>query len=104
MRVADHTHPSWWAQGLGVYRFWCDLGDAAGAVVAELVARAFGLSVPVVAGGGLTFVSGPLAARWITDRYPGTIGAGTSEAGFPESGGNSWTSARCRRRPWPPRP
>jgi hypothetical protein len=57
-------------------------------VVAELVAGAFGLSVPVVAGGGLTFVSGLLAARWITDRYPGTIGAGTSEAGFPESGGN----------------
>jgi MFS family permease len=24
--VADHTHPSWRAQGLGVYRFWRDLG------------------------------------------------------------------------------
>ena len=28
--VADHTHPSWRAQGLGVYRFWRDLGYAAG--------------------------------------------------------------------------
>ena len=36
--VADHTHPSWRAQGLGVYRFWRDLGYAAGAVIAGLVA------------------------------------------------------------------
>jgi predicted MFS family arabinose efflux permease len=62
--VADHTHPSWRAQGLGVYRFWRDLGYAAGAVIAGLVAGAFGLSAAVVAGGVLTLLSG-LAARWI---------------------------------------
>ncbi len=45
--VADHTHPSWRAQGLGVYRFWRDLGYAAGAVIAGLVAGAFGLSAAV---------------------------------------------------------
>ncbi len=64
--VADHTHPSWRAQGLGVYRFWRDLGYAAGAVIAGLVAGAFGLSAAVVAGGALTLLSGLLAARWIT--------------------------------------
>jgi MFS family permease len=64
--VADHTDPSWRAQGLGVYRFWRDLGYAAGAVVAGLLAGAFGLSTTVLAGGGLTFASGLLAARWIT--------------------------------------
>jgi MFS family permease len=63
--VADHTHPSWRAQGLGVYRFWRDLGYAAGAVIAGLVAGAFGLSAAVVAGGALTLLSGLLAARWI---------------------------------------
>jgi MFS family permease len=63
--VADHTHPSWRAQGLGVYRFWRDLGYAAGAVIAGLVAGAFGLSAAVVAGGALTLCSGLLAARWI---------------------------------------
>jgi MFS family permease len=63
--VADHTHPSWRAQGLGVYRFWRDLGYAAGAVIAGLVAGAFGLSAAVVAGGTLTLLSGLLAARWI---------------------------------------
>jgi MFS family permease len=67
--VADHTHPSWRAQGLGVYRFWRDLGYAAGAVIAGLVAGAFGLSAAVVAGGALTLVSGLLAARWIAGNH-----------------------------------
>jgi len=64
--VADHTHPSWRAQGLGVYRFWRDLGYAIGAVIAGLLAQALGLSAAVIAGGVLTLASGLLAARWIT--------------------------------------
>jgi MFS family permease len=67
--VADHTHPSWRAQGLGVYRFWRDLGYAIGAVIAGLVAGAFGLSAAVVAGGALTLLSGLLAARWIAGNH-----------------------------------
>jgi MFS family permease len=66
--VADHTGPSWRAQGLGVYRFWRDLGYALGAVLAALVAQAAGLSAAVIAGGVLTFASGLLAARWITGK------------------------------------
>jgi len=65
--VADHTHPAWRAQGLAVYRFWRDLGSAIGAVIAGLLAQAFGLSSAVIAGGAITFASGLLAARWITD-------------------------------------
>jgi MFS family permease len=68
--VADHTHPSWRAQGLGVYRFWRDLGYAIGALIAGLAAQAFGLSAAVIAGGALTFDSALLAARWITDDTP----------------------------------
>jgi MFS family permease len=64
--VADHTHPSWRAQGLGVYRFWRDLGYAIGAVIAGLLAQVLGLSAAVIAGGVLTLASGLLAARWIT--------------------------------------
>jgi MFS family permease len=68
--VADHTHPSWRAQGLGVYRFWRDLGYAIGAVIAGLLAQALGLSAAVMAGGVLTLASGLLAARWITGGPP----------------------------------
>ena len=68
--VADHTHPSWRPQGLGVYRFWRDLGYAIGAVIAGLLAQALGLSAAVIAGGVLTLASGLLAARWITSSSP----------------------------------
>jgi MFS family permease len=64
--VADHTHPSWRAQSLGVYRFWRDLGYAIGAVIAGLLAQALNLSAAVIAGGVITLASGLLAARWIT--------------------------------------
>jgi MFS family permease len=63
--VADHTHPSWRAQSLGVYRFWRDLGYAIGAIIAGLLAQALNLSAAVIAGGVITFASGLLAARWI---------------------------------------
>src|SRR5262249_52887257 len=80
--VADHTHPSWRAQGLGGYRFWRGLGFAAGAGVAGRLAGAFGLSTTVLAGGALTLVSGLLAARWITGRQqPGAAMARTEEDG-----------------------
>src|SRR5262245_43987306 len=68
--VADHTNPSWRAQGLGVYRFWRDLGYAIGAVIAGLLAQALGLGAAVIAGGALTLASGLLAARWITGGSP----------------------------------
>jgi MFS family permease len=71
--VADQTHPCWRAQGLGVYRFWRDLGYAVGAVVAALIAGAAGLPATVLAGGALTLASALLAARWITGgHHPGT--------------------------------
>jgi MFS family permease len=77
--VADHTLPAWRAQGLGVYRFWRDLGYAAGAVIAGLIADAFSLSAAVAAGGVLTLASGLLAARWIT--------GGPSPGGRPRGAG-----------------
>jgi len=119
--VADHTHPAWRAQGLGVYRFWRDLGYAVGAVIAGLLAGAFGFSTTVLACGALTLASGLLAARWITGSRPGpgspTAGArddaGQAEGGTRglwrrragRGGGRSLKiSEPCHRRPWPSRP
>ncbi|MFI9592764.1 MFS transporter [Nonomuraea sp. NPDC052265] len=69
--VSDHAHPAWRANALGAYRFWRDIGYAAGALVAGVLADALGLGATVVAGAVLTAVSGLLAARWITDRTRG---------------------------------
>lgn len=65
--VSDHAHPAWRANALGTYRFWRDIGYAAGALVAGILADAFGLNATVIAAAVLTAGSGLLAARWITD-------------------------------------
>ncbi len=41
--AADASPPAWRASGLGVYRFWRDLGYALGAICIGLVANAWGL-------------------------------------------------------------
>ncbi len=51
----------------GAYRFWRDIGYAAGALVAGIIADAFNLDATVIAAAILTGVSGLLAARWITE-------------------------------------
>jgi MFS family permease len=60
--IGDVAHPSWRASAVGVYRLWRDLGYAIGAVVAGLVADAFGLAAALWVVAGLTFASGALAA------------------------------------------
>jgi MFS family permease len=65
--VSDHAHPAWRANALGTYRFWRDIGYAAGALLAGLLADAFGLNATVIAAAVLTAASGLLAARWITE-------------------------------------
>jgi MFS family permease len=56
--VSDAAEPAWRARGLSVYRFWRDLGYAAGALAAGVLADLFGLVVPILAVGALTFLSG----------------------------------------------
>ncbi|MGA5295739.1 MFS transporter [Streptomyces koyangensis] len=65
--VSDHAHPAWRANALGSYRFWRDIGYAAGALVVGVLADALGLNATVIAA-----VSGLLAARWITGHRPDT--------------------------------
>ncbi|WP_069173983.1 MFS transporter [Streptomyces griseus] len=70
--VSDHAHPAWRANALGTYRFWRDIGYAAGALVAGVLADRLGLNATVIAAAVLTAGSGLLAARWITERRPAT--------------------------------
>lgn len=55
--VAEHTHPSDRAKCIGIFRLWRDLGYAIGAVIAGLVADAFGLDASVVVVGLITLFS-----------------------------------------------
>lgn len=60
--IGDVAHPSWRASSVGVYRLWRDMGYAVGAVLAGIIADAFGLSVATLAIAGLTFTSGIVVA------------------------------------------
>lgn len=60
--IGDVAHPSWRGTAVGVYRLWRDSGYAVGALLAGVLADAFGMSVAIGAVGALTFASGLLAA------------------------------------------
>jgi len=60
--VGDVAHPAWRASAVGVYRLWRDLGYAAGAVLAGLVADALGLDAALWAVAAVTAASGLVVA------------------------------------------
>jgi MFS family permease len=60
--IGDVAHPSWRASAVGIYRFWRDLGYAAGALLAGLTADLFGLRAAIWLVAALTFASGTIVA------------------------------------------
>jgi len=60
--IGDVAHPRWRASSVGVYRLWRDLGYAVGAVLAGVVADAYGLEAATFAVAALTFASGLVVA------------------------------------------
>jgi len=68
--ITDHTHPTWRASSLGVYRFWRDLGYAVGALLSGLVADLVGLEAAIHLVAALTLASGLVVARLIGASVP----------------------------------
>ena len=60
--IGDTTHPSWRASAVGVYRLWRDLGYAAGAIIAGVVADLLGMNASLWIIAALTFTSGLIVA------------------------------------------
>ncbi len=60
--IGDVAHPNWRASSVGIYRLWRDGGFAIGALVAGVVADAFGLITAIWVVAGLTAVSGLVVA------------------------------------------
>ena len=60
--IGDVAHPAWRASAVGVYRLWRDLGYAAGALLAGVVADALGLGAALWVVAVLTFASGAVVA------------------------------------------
>ena len=60
--IGDVAHPSWRASAVGVYRLWRDSGYAIGAILAGVLADAFGTRRAIATIGGLTVFTGLLVA------------------------------------------
>ena len=72
--IGDVAHPAWRASAVGVYRFWRDLGFAAGALVAGAVADRLGLAAAIWAVAALTAVAGVVVAvRMYETHAPGRL-------------------------------
>jgi MFS family permease len=56
--VGDIAHPSWRGIAVGVYRLWRDLGYVAGALLAGVLADAFGIPPAINVVGVITMASG----------------------------------------------
>jgi MFS family permease len=69
--IGDVAHPSWRGSAVGAYRLWRDSGYAVGALLAGVLADAFGMSVAIAAIGLITAASGAVVAV----RMPETLRA-----------------------------
>jgi MFS family permease len=73
--VGDVAHPSWRARSVGVYRLWRDGGFAVGALLAGLIADAFGILAAIWAVAALTAASGlVVAVRMYETRHAHLVG------------------------------
>jgi len=68
--VSDVAHPSWRGAAVGVYRLWRDLGFAAGALLAGVLADAFSLGVAILVVAGITAASGLDVALRMRETLP----------------------------------
>ena len=60
--IGDVAHPAWRARAVGVYRLWRDVGFAVGALLAGVLADAFGIRAAIWAVAALTAASGLVVA------------------------------------------
>lgn len=70
--IGDVAHPAWRARAVGVYRLWRDGGFAVGALLAGVLADAFGIPTAIWVVAALTAVSGIVVAvrMYETHRTP----------------------------------
>jgi Arabinose efflux permease len=70
--IGDVAHPTWRASSVGVYRLWRDGGFAVGALLAGVLADAFGIETAIWAVAGLTAASGIVVALRMYETHPRT--------------------------------
>jgi MFS family permease len=72
--IGDVAHPSWRASALGTYRFWRDLGFAAGAILTGVIADAMGLGGAIWVVAAITLASGLVVQARLRETHRGRGG------------------------------
>lgn len=65
--IGDVAHPSWRASSVGIYRLWRDSGYAIGAIISGVVADLFGIHAAIGLVAFITFLSGVVVAKRMTE-------------------------------------
>ncbi|MGX4735336.1 MFS transporter [Kitasatospora griseola] len=68
--IGDVAHPAWRARAVGVYRLWRDGGFAVGALMAGILADAYGVTTAIWAVAALTAVAGVIVAVRMYETHP----------------------------------
>jgi MFS family permease len=68
--IGDVAHPAWRASAVGVYRLWRDSGFAVGALLAGVLADAFGIASAIWVVAVLTAASGAVVAVRMYETHP----------------------------------
>lgn len=68
--VGDVAHPTWRASAVGIYRLWRDGGFAVGAILAGVIADAFGIKTAIWTVAVITALSGLLVALRMYETHP----------------------------------
>jgi MFS family permease len=75
--IGDVAHPAWRASAVGIYRLWRDAGFAAGALLAGVIADAFGLAAAIWTVVAITAASGVVVAARMYETHqrdgPGAV-------------------------------
>ncbi|MFJ1796278.1 MFS transporter [Kitasatospora griseola] len=68
--IGDVAHPAWRARAVGVYRLWRDGGFAVGALMAGILADAYGVTTAIWAVAALTAAAGVTVAVRMYETHP----------------------------------
>jgi MFS family permease len=94
--IGDVAHPSWRASAVGVYRLWRDAGFAVGALLAGIVADAWGIETAIGLVAALTAASGVLVAvRMYETRPPPSGGHPTAPVAKASTRSRASSSVYC---------
>ena len=77
--IGDVAHPAWRARSVGVYRLWRDGGFAVGALLAGVIADAYGMAAAVWVVAALTAASGAVVAVRMYETHQRPAGAARAE-------------------------